>query len=188
MKQLVLSPEVTMKSHRNIFLTLSFVAILVFMSFVAGAQKIAFVDTDYILKRIPAYEAAQEQLNQTSKQWQQEVETQFQAVSNLYKAYQTENVFLSTEMKTKRENEIVEKEKQAKLLQQKYFGTEGELFKRREALIKPIQDNIYTAITTISSEKGYVAVFDKASKVGVLFSDPQIDISDDVLKQMGITK
>jgi len=176
------------RSNRNILLAISTVIVFACLSATAGAQKIAFVDTDYMLKRIPAYEAAQEQINQLSKQWQQEVESAFQVVSNLYKTYQTENVFLSAEMKTKRENEIVEKEKQAKLLQQKYFGAEGELFKRREALIKPIQDNIYTAITTLSAEKGYVAVFDKSSKVGVLFSDPQIDISDDVLKQMGITK
>lgn len=153
-----------------------------------NAQKFAFVDTEYILKRIPAYEAAQEQLNLASKTWQQEVEKAFQDVSALYKTYQTESVFLSAEMKTKRENEIVEKEKQAKLLQQRYFGAEGELFKRREALIKPIQDDIYAAISTLATEQGYSAVFDKASNVGVLFTDPKIDISDAVLKQMGITQ
>jgi outer membrane protein len=152
----------------------------------ATAQKFAFVDTEYILKRIPAYEAAQDQITQASKKWQSEVEAAFQGVSALYKAFQTENVFLSAEMKAKRENEIVEKEKQAKQLQQRYFGPEGELFKRREALIKPIQDDIYSAISAIATEKGYAAIFDKASNVGVIFSDPKIDISDDVLKQLGI--
>jgi outer membrane protein len=173
------------RNHLN--LSLALVAFFLVMSTgFSQAQKFAFVDSEYILKRIPAYEAAQEQLNQASKGWQQEVETAFQGVSALYKSYQTESVFLSAEMKTKRENEIVEKEKAAKLLQQKYFGPEGELFKKREALIKPIQDEIYSAISAISSEKGYAAIFDKASSVGILFSDPKIDISDEVLKQMGV--
>jgi outer membrane protein len=177
-----------MKRNR-LTLGLSLVALFMLMSVgIAQAQKFAFVDSEYILKRIPAYEAAQEQLNQSSKTWQQEVEAAFQAVSTLYKNYQTENVFLSAEMKTKRENEIVEKEKAAKVLQQKYFGPEGELFKKREALIKPIQDDVYSAISAISTEKGYSAVFDKASNVGILFSDPKIDISDEVLKQMGVVQ
>jgi outer membrane protein len=151
-----------------------------------NAQKFAFVDTEYILKRVPAYEAAQEQLKVASTAWQQEVEKAFQNVSALYKSYQTESVFLSPEMKTKRENEIVEKEKLAKQLQQKYFGAEGELFKKREALIKPVQDDVYSAISAIAAEKGLSAVFDKASNVGVLFSDPKVDISDEVIKQMGL--
>ena len=150
------------------------------------AQKFAFVDTEYILKRVPAYEAAQEQLKVASTAWQQEVEKAFQDISVLYKTYQTESVFLSPEMKTKRENEIVDKEKQAKLLQQKYFGADGELFKKREALIKPVQDDVYSAISAIAAEKGLSAVFDKASSVGVLFSDPKVDVSDDVIKQMGL--
>ena len=152
------------------------------------SQKIAFVDTEYILKRIPAYEAAQDQLNESSKKWQQEVEAIYQEVSEMYKKYQTENVFLSNEMKVKRENAIVAKEKEAKDLQQKYFGAEGELFKKREMLIKPIQDDIYSAISAISLDEGYNAVFDKASNVGVLFVDTKLDISDKVLKQLGITQ
>ena len=152
------------------------------------SQKIAFVDTEYILKRIPAYEAAQDQLNESSKKWQQEVEAIYQEVSEMYKKYQTENVFLSNEMKVKRENAIVAKEKEAKDLQQKYFGAEGELFKKREMLIKPIQDDIYSAISAISLDEGYNAVFDKASNVGVLFVDTKFDISDKVLKQLGITQ
>lgn len=153
-----------------------------------NAQKFAFVDTEYILNRVPAYEVAQEQLNQASDKWQKEVETMYQEVSELYKKYQSENVFLSNEMKVKREEEIVDKEKQAKLLQQKYFGPEGELFKKREMLIKPIQDEIYSAISVISEEESYAAVFDKAANVGVIFVDSKHDISDDVLKQMGITQ
>ncbi|PZX17358.1 periplasmic chaperone for outer membrane proteins Skp [Breznakibacter xylanolyticus] len=165
---------------------LAVMLVLFLTSWSVDAQKFAFVDTDYILKRVPAYEAAQEQLNVASQKWQQEVEKSFQDVSALYKSYQTESVFLSPEMKAKRENEIVEKEKQAKQLQQKYFGNQGELFKKREALIKPIQDDIYSAISAVSNEKGLSAVFDKASNVGVLFTDPKIDISDEVIKQMGL--
>lgn len=163
------------------------VTLVIFLfSMNVDAQKFAFVDTEYILKRVPAYEAAQEQLNTASQKWQQEVEKAYQDVSAMYKNYQTESVFLSPEMKAKRENEIVEKEKAAKQLQQKYFGAEGELFKKREALIKPVQDDVYSAVSAVATEKGVSAVFDKASKVGVLFTDPKIDISDDVIKQMGL--
>lgn len=160
-------------------------ALLLMLISPVWSQKFAFVDTDYILKRIPAYEAAQEQLNQASAKWQKEVEAVYQEVTNLYKNYQTEVVFLSPEMKVKKENEIVEREKQAKVLQQKYFGAEGELFKKREALIKPIQDKVFAAITTVAAEKGLSAIFDKAAKAGIIFTDTKIDVSDDVLKQLG---
>ena len=152
------------------------------------AQKYVFVDSEYILKNIPAYEAANEQLNQLSAGWQKEVEKLYTEVSELYKAYQTESVFLSNEMKKKREDEIVEKEKKAKALQQHYFGPKGELFKKRESLIKPIQDEIFNAISEIAGEKNYAAVFDKSSGIGVMYSDPKYDISDVVLERMGIKK
>ncbi len=152
------------------------------------AQKYVFVDSEYVLKNIPAYEAANEQLSQLSAGWQKEVEALYQEVSALYEAYQTENVFLSNEMKKKRENEIVEKEQKAKLVQKKYFGQEGELFKKRETLIQPIQDEIFNAISEIAGEKSYAAVFDKASGIGVLYSDSKYDISDDVLERLGIKK
>lgn len=151
----------------------------------ANAQKYAFVDSDYILRNIPAYEAANEQLNQLSSKWQKEIETRFEEISQLYKNYQTENVFLSNEMKTKRENEIVEKEKQAKQLQQTYFGQNGELFKRRESLIKPIQDDIYNAIAELAVEKNYAAIFDKASGMGIMYIEAKQDISDEVLIKLG---
>lgn len=151
----------------------------------AVAQKYAFVDSEYILRNVPAYEAANEQLSQLSGKWQAEVELRFDEIAQLYKNYQAENVFLSNEMKTKRENEIIEKEKQAKQLQQNYFGQNGELFKRREALIKPIQDEIYNAIADIASENSIAAVFDKASGMGIMFVDNKFDISDDVLIELG---
>ncbi|NPA35586.1 MAG: OmpH family outer membrane protein [Chlorobi bacterium] len=160
--------------------------------FLAGhmvsAQKYVFVDSEYILKNIPAYEAANEQLTQLSKVWQKEIEDLYKEVSMLYEAYQTESVFLSNEMKKKRENEIIEKEKNAKELQKKYFGPQGELFKKRESLIKPIQDEIYTAISELAAEKSYAAVFDKSSGLGVMYSDPKYDISDVVLERLGIKK
>ena len=154
----------------------------------ANAQKFAIVDMEYILKHVPAYESANEQLNQVSKKWQSEVETKMQAVQSLYKTYQTEVVFMSPEMKTKRENEIVDKEKAAQELKKQYFGPEGELFKKRQSLMKPIQDEVYNTIQTISNDKGYQLVLDKSSAMNIIFSSPKIDISDEVLAKLGYSK
>lgn len=153
------------------------------------AQKYGFVDTDYILRNIPSFAAAQEQLNQTSKGFQDEVEAKFAEVQAAYKAYQTESIFLSPEIKIKRENEIVEKEKSAKALQQKYFGAEGELFKKRQALIKPIQDEIYNAVKEIAKEEGLSTLFDKsAGSLGIIYADPKLDRSDAVLIKLGVKR
>ena len=111
-----------------------------------------------------------------------------QAVQGLYKTYQTEVVFMSPEMKTKRENEIVDKEKAAQELKKQYFGPEGELFKKRQSLMKPIQDEVYNAIQTVSNDKGYQLVFDKSSAMNIIFSSPKIDISDEVLVKLGYSK
>jgi len=165
-----------------------FFVVMLIAGHIATAQKYVFVDSEYILKNIPAYEAANEQLSQLSAGWQKEVETLYKEVSALYETYQTENVFLSNEMKKKKESEIVEKEQNAKAVQNRYFGQNGELFKKREALIKPIQDDIYNAILEIAGEKSYAAVFDKASGIGVMYSDPKYDISDVVLERLGIKK
>ena len=124
-------------------------------SIAANAQRFALIDMEYILKNIPAYERANEQLNQISKRWQSEVETLSNEAQKLYKNYQSEAVFLSDEQKTKKENEVVEKEKAAGELKRKYFGPEGELFKKRESLVKPIQDEIYNAVKSIAEAKGY---------------------------------
>jgi outer membrane protein len=152
------------------------------------AQKFAIVDMEYIMKHLPAYESANEQLNQVSKKWQTEVEAKMQVVQNLYKTYQTEVVFMSPEMKTKRENEIVEKEKAAQDLKRQYFGPEGELYKKRQSLMKPIQDEVYNAIQTISNDKGYQLILDKSSSMNIIFSSPKIDISDEVLVKLGYSK
>ncbi len=161
------------------------ITILLALAFAAHAQKYAFVDTEYILKNIPAFEAANDQLAQVSEKWQKEIEAVYAEVETMYQNYQTESVFLSNEMKIKKEEEIVAKEKQARQLQTKYFGPEGELGKKREALIKPIQDDIYNAIRELVEDEGYAAIFDKASGGVVLFTDPKIDISDDVLEKLG---
>lgn len=154
----------------------------------ANAQKVAVVDMDYVLKNIPSYETASEQLNQLSKKWQKEVEQLNKEAENLYKNYQSELVFLSAEMKSKRESEILEKEKAAQDLKRKYFGSDGELFKKRETLMKPIQDEVYNAIKTISDEKSYQMVLDKNSGSSIIYVSAKIDISDDVLAKLGYSK
>lgn len=157
-------------------------------AFTGNAQKFAMVDMAYIMKNIPSYETANDQLNQISKKWQSEVEVQMQDVQKMYKNYQTELVFLSDDMKVKRENEIVAKEKASQELKRSYFGPEGELFKKRESLMKPIQDEVYTAIQEISKEKDLELVFDKSSSMNILFTSPKLDISDLVLQKLGYSK
>jgi outer membrane protein len=152
------------------------------------AQKFALIDMEYILKKIPAYEMANEQLNTLSKKWQTEVETLQTEAQNMYKTYQADLVFLSPEMKTKREAEIVAKEQEAQELKRKYFGTDGELYKRRETLIKPIQDEIYNAIKEISESQSYAMIIDRASAMNIIYASPRIDISDLVLTKLGYSK
>ena len=149
------------------------------------AQKFALVDMEYILKNIPAYERANEQLSQVSKKWQAEVDALYTEAQTLYKNYQNEAVFLSDEDKTKREEAIVAKEKEAAELKRKYFGPDGELFKKRESLMTPIQDEIYTAVKDICDQKGYSLVLDRASDAGIIFASPKIDISNEVLTKLG---
>ena len=154
----------------------------------AEAQKFALIDREYILKNIPAYEMANEQLNQVSKRWQNEVEALQQEAQNMYKNYQSELVFLSPEMKTKREEEIVKKEQAAQELKRKYFGPEGELYKKRESLMKPIQDEIYTAVKEIAESNSYQSVIDRASAMSIIYASPRIDISNEVLRKLGYSK
>ncbi|MCL2651130.1 MAG: OmpH family outer membrane protein [Candidatus Azobacteroides sp.] len=162
--------------------------LLVVSAIAAQAQKFALIDMEYILKNIPAYEMANDQLNSISKKWQAEVEAAQQEAQNLYKSYQADIVFLSPDMKTKRETAVVEKEKSAQDLKRKYFGPDGELFKKRESLIKPIQDEIYNAVKQISDEKGYAVILDRASATSIIFASPKIDVSNDVLTKLGYSK
>ncbi|MDP4278472.1 MAG: OmpH family outer membrane protein, partial [Bacteroidota bacterium] len=147
------------------------------------AQKFALVDMDYILSKIPAYEMANDQLNQVSKKWQAEVDVLTKSAKDLYTKYQSEMVYLSDDMKKKREAEILAKEKEAADLKKTYFGSEGELYKKRQSLLNPIQDEIYNAIKQISEEEGYMLVLDRASGSNILFASPKIDISDLILRK-----
>ncbi|MCR4583922.1 MAG: OmpH family outer membrane protein [Prevotella sp.] len=149
------------------------------------AQKFALVDMEYILKNIPAYERANEQLSQVSKKWQAEVDALTTEAQTLYKTYQNEVVFLSKEQKKARQEAIVAKEKEAADLKRQYFGPEGELFKKRNALMAPIQDEIYNAIKDVADQHGYQLVLDRASDSGILFGSPKIDISSDILRKLG---
>lgn len=158
------------------------------VTFVASAQKFALVDMDYILKAIPAYETANEQLDQLSKKWQKEVEAKISETQTLYKNYQTELVFLSDEMKAQREAEVVAKEKEANELKRKYFGVDGELYKKRESLMKPIHEEIFTAVQAVATEKGYQLIIDKSSDMSLVFAAPKIDVSDEVLEKLGYSK
>ena len=153
---------------------------LLWLCSLAGmAQKFALIDMEYILKNIPAYEMTNEQLSQVSQKWQNEVEALQQEAQNMYKNYQSDLVFLSAEMKTKQE---------AQDLKRKYFGPDGELYKKRESLMKPIQDEIYNAVKEISDDKGYQIVWDRASAMSIIFASPKIDISNEVLAKMGYSK
>ena len=164
-------------------LTLAIVAIVFSAS--AYAQKFAFVDSEYILKNIPSYEAAQDELNNLSENWEAEVQEEYQAIEEMYKSYKAERVLLSEEMRQKREDEIIEREKAVKELQQKYFGPEGELFQKREELVKPIQDAIYEAVKELTAEGGYAIIFDTASGASILYSNPRFDKSDEILQKLG---
>ncbi|MBP6283826.1 MAG: OmpH family outer membrane protein [Paludibacteraceae bacterium] len=149
------------------------------------AQRFALVDIEYILQQVPNYEAATEQLNQSSKQWEKEIAALTTEAQTLYKNYQTEMVFLSDEMKVKREEAIIAKEKEAMDLKRTYFGADGELFKKRESLLKPIQEEIYNAVKELSESKNLQLILDRSSSTGIIFASPTIDISDEVLQRMG---
>jgi outer membrane protein len=163
-------------------------SMLLLCSFAGMAQKFALIDMEYILKNIPAYEMTNEQLSQLSEKWQNEVEAIQQEAQNMYKTYQSDLVFLSAEMKTKREEAIVRKEQEAQDVKRKYFGAEGELYKKRESLMKPMQDEIYNVVKTIAEEKGYQVVVDRASAMSIIFASPKIDISNEVLLKLGYSK
>lgn len=149
------------------------------------AQKYALIDMEYILDKIPAFENGNKQLEALSQQWQAEVDKAGKEVEAMYKQYQADLVFLAGDEKTKRENEIVTKENDILKLREGYFGSQGELFKRREAFMKPIQDDIYDAVKAIATAQAYQLVLDRASASAVIFASPAIDISDQVLARLG---
>jgi outer membrane protein len=164
---------------------LLFIALIALLPMSVFAQKYALVDMEYILKNVPAYERANEQLNQISKKWEGEIEAILTEVETMYKKYQSESVFLSDAQKQKTEEAIMSKEKEASDLKKKYFGSEGELFKKRQSLMAPIQDEIYNAVRDISDQKGYQLILDRASGGSIIYASPKIDISDEVLQKLG---
>lgn len=161
------------------------ICLFAIVALTANAQKFALIDMEYILKNIPAYERANEQLSQVAAKWQAEVEALNTVAKTLYKNYQNEVVFLSQEQKKAKQEEIMQKEKDASDLKKKYFGPEGELFKKRASLMTPIQEEIYNAVKDISEMRGYSLVLDRASDTGIIFGSPKIDISNEVLQKLG---
>lgn len=157
-------------------------------AFSADAQKFALVDMEYVLRNVPSYEMANEQLNQLSMRWQKEVEKLTREAEEMYKKYQADLVFLTDDQKKAREEEIVAKEKEAVELRDRYFGPEGELYKKRQTLMKPIQDDVYNAVKKVAEERGLQAIFDRASSSDIIFASPRIDVSEDVLAKLGYSK
>ena len=158
------------------------------VSISASAQKFAIVDMDYILRNVPNYEMANEQLNQVSLSWEREITELSKAAETMYKNYQAEMVFLTDNQKKKREEEIVAKEKEVTEARYKYFGPEGELYKKRQSLMKPIQEDVYNALKAVAEEKGYNVIFDRNSSQSIVFASPRIDVSNEVLAKLGYAK
>jgi outer membrane protein len=169
---------------KKISIILAFIALI---AFTANAQRFAYVDSDYILSNIPEYAEAQKQLDEISKNWQKEIENKFKEIDQLYKNYQQEQVLFTEDMKKQKQKEIEDKEKAAKELQKKRFGYEGDLFQKRQELVKPIQDKMYEAIQKVATTKGFDVIFDKSSSTTMLYSNNKLDVSDDVIKQLGYT-
>ena len=159
---------------------------LMTMFFAGMAQRYAIVDTKYILEKMPDYKQAQEKLDQFSVQWQKEIDDKQAGLDRMYKDYEAEQVMLSDELKKKREDELFVREKEVRELQRKRFGFEGDLFKRRQELVKPVQDKVYNAIQKIAVARLYDFILDKSEGITVIFADPKLDKSEDVLKELGI--
>ena len=166
---------------RNVILLFAFA----FFGTAIQAQKFAYIDSDYVLLHIPEYEAAQQELNRLSQEWQAEIEAKWEAVERLELAYRAERVLLTPEMRGKREAEIEAKRVEARELQKEKFGVEGELFRKRQELIQPIQDRIFEELKEICSGSGYMVIFDKSNQSNMLYTNPKYDISDRVIKALG---
>lgn len=165
-----------------------FLVLLTCMLLSAGsiAQRYAVIDTKYILDKLPEYKAAQQKLDEFSKQWQQEIDQKSAELDKMYKEYDAEQVMLSDDLKKKREDELFNADKALKDLQRKRFGYEGDVFKKRQELIKPIQDRVYNAVQKLAVSKLYDFILDKSEGITVIFADPKLDKSDDVLKELGV--
>ena len=160
-------------------------AVAILFATFAFSQKYAYVDTEYILNNIPVYESAKTQLEDLTKEWKKEIDAKKASIDQMYQNYQSERILLTEELRAKREDEIMKKEQELKQLQQKYFGESGMLYKKREELITPIQDDIYNAIKEIATEGNYAVIFDTANNLNMLYTDPRHDKSDEVLRKLG---
>ena len=169
-----------MKKRFLVTLTVAFIA---FGSF---AQRYAIIDTKYILGKVPEYQDADKKLQAVSEQWQKEIDQYQAALDKMYKDYDAEQFMLSDDLKKKREDELFNKEKELRDLQKKRFGYQGDLFKEREKLVKPLQDKVYNAVQKIAVARGYDFILDKSEGITVIFADPKLDKSDDVLREMGV--
>ncbi len=164
---------------------IAFFAILVSMP--VFAQKYAYIDSQYILGNIPEYNEAQAELDRIAAVWQKEIEAKFKSIDSMYKNYQVEAITLPENLKKNREETIMNAEQEAKNLQKKRFGKDGDLFKKREELVKPIQDRVFTAIEEYAKEKGYAFVFDVSGSMTIVYADQKFDINDPILEKLGIT-
>ena len=167
---------------KKVIVALTFVA---FTAATALAQRICFVDANKILERVPEYKTAQDALDQQAEKWKQDIAAEYAKVDEMYKKYQADEVLLDDRARKERENEITAKEKQVRELQKQKFGPEGALNKKRQELVKPVQDRVYTAIEQYATEKGFDFIFDKASTGGMLFASPKYDKTDDIVKKLG---
>jgi len=156
------------------------------LALTASAQRYAIIDTKYILDRVPDYKDAQKKLDQFSEQWQREIDVKQSELDQMYRNYESEQVMLSEDLKKKREDELFNREKDLRDLQKKRFGFEGDLFKKRQELIKPIQDKVYNAVQKLATARQYDFILDKSEGITVIFADPKLDKSDDVLREMGV--
>jgi outer membrane protein len=153
---------------------------------IGSAQRYAIIDTKYILDKMPEYKTAQKQLDDIAAGWQKDIETMQQELDKMYKDYDAEQVMLSDDLKKKREDQLFNKEKIVRDLQRKHFGFEGDLFKKRQELVKPIQDKVYNAVQKLAVQRGYDFILDKSEGITVIFADPKLEKSDDVLKELGV--
>jgi outer membrane protein len=159
---------------------------LLLVALTSQGQKYAIIDTKYILDKVPEYKQAQKQLDDVAEGWQKDIDTKQAELDKMYKDYDAEQVMLSDDLKKKREDQLFNKEKELRDLQRKRFGFEGDLFKKRQELIKPVQDKVYNAVQKIAAQRGYDFVLDKSEGITIIFADPKLDKSEDVLRELGI--
>lgn len=162
-----------------------FTLIMAAIGLTANAQRFGYVDSNYILENIPEYQQKQQELNEISVQWQQEIEAMYTEIDRMYQDYQAEQILLTDDMKRKREEQIIEKEKEAKEKQKERFGFQGDLFQKRQEFTKPIQDKVYAAIKEIADARGYAVIFDKAGTLTMLYTSAKYDLSEDILDELG---